>query len=63
MMYAFNSSTQSKSNNDANNKLRESIIGAIINNEVPYSYYAINKWSNMKTAIHNYINLVFEHTK
>ena len=51
---AFNVSS-GKNKNDEKNKTRENIIGAIINNEVPNEYFNIKKWSDMKTAIFNYI--------
>ena len=57
-IYVFNSSSQIKFNNDINNKTRENIVGAIINEKVPNEYYIIKKWSNMKTAIHNYIDIL-----
>ena len=34
--------------NDKNNKIRENIIGAIINNKVPENYYILNKWLYLK---------------
>jgi len=51
---AFNVSP-GKNKNDEKNKIRENIIGAIINNKVPNEYFNIKKWSDMKTAIFNYI--------
>lgn len=46
-----------KKHNDKNNKLRESIIGAIINNKVPYDYFKYSKrWTKLKYNIQNYIN-------
>ena len=51
---AFNVSS-GKNKNDEKNKTRENIIGAIINNKVPNDYFNIKKWSDMKTAIFNYI--------
>ena len=51
---AFNVSP-GKNKNDEKNKTRENIIGAIINNKVPNEYFNIKKWSDMKTAIFNYI--------
>ena len=50
---AFNLST--KQLNDKNNKTREHIIGAIINNKVPEDYYILNKWLHMKKIIFNYL--------
>jgi hypothetical protein len=48
-----------KCNNDANNKLRESIIGAIINQQVPSDYYCYSRrWLSMKTQIHKFIRKI-----
>ena len=45
-----------KNKNDLNNKLRESIIGAIINNKMPNSYYQYSKrWNCLKKIIWDYI--------
>ena len=41
--------------NDKNNKIREYIISAIINNKVPENYYIINRWLIMKIKIFNYL--------
>ena len=41
--------------NDKNNKIRENIIGSIINNKVPENYYKIKRWSNMKQYVDNYL--------
>ena len=57
---SFNLST--KSNNDSNNKEREIVIGAILNNKIPQSYYNLSKdWRNIKKELFiylktNYIN-------
>ena len=48
----------SKALNDENNKMRENIIGAILNNKVPSDYYIINTWLNMKKAVFRYIALL-----
>ena len=46
-----------KKTNDQNNKIRENIIGAIINDKIPTSYYCYsNKWKYMKNNILDYIN-------
>ena len=50
---AFKLSTRDR--NDENNKTRENIIGAIINNKVPENYYIIHKWLRMKENIYNYL--------
>ena len=50
---AFNLS--SRQLNDKNNKSRENIIGAIINDKVPENYYILNKWFYMKQNIFNFL--------
>lgn len=46
-----------RENNDSNNKKRENIIGAIINNKIPEIYYRFsNKWLLLKKEINSYIN-------
>lgn len=46
----------SRSTNDTNNKIRENIIGAIINNQIPKNYYKYSiRWNNMKKEIDKYI--------
>lgn len=51
---AFNVS--SRSTNDKNNKTREHIIGALVNNKVPEKYLVLAKWQTMKNNIFAYIN-------
>ena len=52
---SFNISSRSK--NDANNKIRENIIGAIINNRIPREYYTYSLlWKNLKDEIDKYIS-------
>jgi len=51
---AFNIS--SRSNNDKNNKTREHIIGALINNKVPENYFVLGKWLIMKNNVFAYVN-------
>jgi hypothetical protein len=41
--------------NDKNNKTRENIIGAIINDKVPSEYYEIPRWIQLKTSVLHYI--------
>ena len=41
--------------NDKNNKTRENIIGAIINNKVPSEYYEIPRWLQLKTSVLHYL--------
>ena len=57
-IHAFTNS--SKCMNDTNNKIRETIIGAIINKQIPIKYYIINKWRFLKTQIFKYINKLDE---
>jgi hypothetical protein len=46
----------SKKDNDKNNKIRESIIGAIINNKIPETYYKYSRrWVTLKRAIELYV--------
>jgi hypothetical protein len=51
--YVFtpNSTKTERSQNDKNNKMREAIISAIINNRVPAAYYLTERWRNLKTAV------------
>lgn len=51
---AFNVS--SRCNNDKNNKTREHIIGALVNNKVPEKYFVLAKWLTMKNNVFAYIN-------
>lgn len=52
----------SKNTNDKNNKLREHIISAIINNTIPTKYYIVSKdWLQLKKNVDSYLmNLVKE---
>lgn len=50
---AFNLS--SRQLNDKNNKSRENIIGAIINDKVPENYYILTKWFYMKQYVFDYL--------
>ena len=52
-IFAFDLST--KGLNDKNNKTRENIIAAIINDGVPSEYYQIPRWQALRTSILNYI--------
>jgi hypothetical protein len=52
----FHTITSSKrQHNDKNNKLRESIIAAIINNDVPSEYYDSPKWGELKTSVNDFL--------
>lgn len=45
-----------KNNNDNNNKIRENIIGAIINGEIPTDFYKYSyRWKNLQKGINNFI--------
>ena len=44
-----------KSKNDKNNKIRENIIGAIINKKIPEDFYKCEKWNNIKEAVFNFL--------
>ena len=50
---AFNPS--SKGLNDTHNKTRENIVGAIINNKIPQSYYEIPEWGELEISIITYL--------
>jgi hypothetical protein len=52
-----------KSNNDKNNKMRESIIGAIINQKVPSNYFENSEWSKLQNQVSNYVHKLFETTQ
>ena len=47
-----------KQHNDKNNKIREHIIGSIINNQVPENYYILNNWLYMKDIIFKYLKKI-----
>ena len=55
--YSINSfNISSRTDNDKNNKIRESIIGSIINNQIPKDYYKYSlRWKKMKDEIDKYI--------
>jgi len=58
-IYKFNISN--KSLNDEYNKIRENIIGAIINNKIPKIFYEINKkWNILLKNIKKYLNELIE---
>lgn len=41
--------------NHDNNTMREAIIGAIINNKVPETYYLTEQWRGLKTAVDGFL--------
>jgi hypothetical protein len=45
--------------NDKNNKMREAIIGAIINDCVPVTYYHTERWRALKTAVDGFLHECF----
>jgi hypothetical protein len=53
-IHSFNVSI--KGLNDKNNKTRENIIGAIINDKIPNEYYIIATWKRLKKNIFSYIH-------
>ncbi len=57
--YSLNSfNISKKNNNDKNNKIRENIIGAIINNKIIDEFYKYSlRWNIMKKNIYDYILL------
>ncbi len=50
-VFTHDSTKTERSQNDKNNKMREAIIGAIINNRVPPTYYLTERWRNLKQAV------------
>jgi hypothetical protein len=42
--------------NDKNNKMREAIIGAIINDCIPATYYRTERWRALKTAVDGFLH-------
>jgi len=57
-IHAFDIS--SKRFNDENNKMRESIVGAIINNKLPNDYFIMYKWHRMKRSIDAYLHRLLD---
>lgn len=49
-----------RSENDKNNKLREAIICAIIDNKVPVSYYKTAIWRDMKQSVDGFLHEVMK---
>ncbi len=48
-----------RSENDKYNKLRENIVGCIINNKIPENYYNFSpEWLELKNEINNYIKFL-----
>ena len=45
--------------NDKNNKMRETIIGAIINDCIPATYYRTERWRALKTAVDGFLHECF----
>jgi hypothetical protein len=51
----------SRYSNDANNKMREAIIGAIVNEDIPDEYFRCSPfWEKMRTSIFTYIYELFD---
>lgn len=56
---AFDLSVKNK--NDTNNKMRENIIGAIINETVPEKYFTISRrWKHIRDSVMNYLHNIIE---
>jgi hypothetical protein len=55
----FFKNTSNREQNDANNKIRETIIAAVINNEIPEQYYYSIVWYNFKQRLINFIISLF----
>jgi len=51
----------SKKLNDKNNKIRENIIGAIVNKKIPDSYLISNRWNNLITNVNLYISSLIDY--
>lgn len=50
-------SQSSKNNNDTNNKMRENIVGAIINNSIPENYFTLSRrWKQIRNSITIYLH-------
>ena len=49
------STSSGRNNNDKNNKLREAIIGAMINKCVPGGYYKTQHWNRLKQAVEGFL--------
>jgi len=60
--YSLNSfNISKKNNNDKNNKIRENIIGAIINNKIIDEFYKYSlRWNIMKKNIYDYIEMLIK---
>lgn len=54
-VFTHDSTKTERSQNDKNNKMREAIIGAIINNRVPPTYYLTERWRNLKQAVGGFL--------
>jgi hypothetical protein len=53
-----------KEKNDKNNKIREVVIEAIINDDIPNEYYIISsKWQKLKASLYKYINILSDNIK
>jgi len=50
-----NSTTTGRGQNDKNNKMREAIIGAIINQRVPEVYYRVERWLSLKNTVDGFL--------
>ena len=55
---SFNRSTKGK--NDITNKIRESIVTAVINNKIPDNYYSYKKWLDIKTSLFECLKKLIE---
>lgn len=58
--YVFTNTTSAtttgRGQNDKNNKMREAIIGAIINRRVPAVYYRVERWLSLKNAVDAFLH-------
>ena len=58
---SINAFIKSKKNeNDNNNKIRETVVSAIINNSIPEKYFKISRrWYLLKKGVDNYVERIF----
>ena len=55
-LFDSNNILNTKGNNDKNNKTREQIINAVINNYIPDEWYEDKKWSNLQKVFMTYVS-------
>lgn len=55
-VFTITTSATGRGQNDKNNKMREAIIGAIINRRVPAVYYRVERWLLLKNAVDAFLH-------